>query len=75
MIPYDLEFPINCVEEDDEKDCEPPEELPRLLDQEKKEIQAHQEPVKVINLGTEEARREVKIGASLEKNVQKELVK
>lgn len=74
MIPYDLEFPINCTEEDDEEDCELLEELSRLLEKEKKEIKIHQESVKVINLGTEEARKEVKIGESLEKNAQKELV-
>lgn len=34
IIPYNLEFPINQAEEGDEDDCEPPEELARLLKQE-----------------------------------------
>ncbi|MCI88443.1 hypothetical protein A2U01_0109730, partial [Trifolium medium] len=39
------EFPINQAEEGDEDDCELPEGLTRLLEQEEKEIQPHQEPV------------------------------
>jgi len=38
-------------------------------------IQPHQEPVDVINLGTEEDREEVKVGTALKKNVKEELVK
>jgi ribonuclease HI len=38
-------------------------------------IQPHQEPVDVINLGTEEDRKEVKVGTALKKNVKEELVK
>ena len=38
-------------------------------------IQPHQEPVDVINLGTEEDRKEVKIGAALGQGVKDELVK
>ncbi|MCI60392.1 gag-pol polyprotein, partial [Trifolium medium] len=61
-----FEFPINQADEDGESDHELPEELARLLEQESKEIQPNQEPVEVINLGTEDDVREVKIGASLE---------
>ena len=43
-----------------------PEELARLLQQEERAIQPHEEPVETMNLGTEEDRKEVKIGANLE---------
>lgn len=46
-------FPINQAEDDDEEDCELPVELARLIEHEK-EIQPHQEPIEVINLGFEE---------------------
>ena len=62
------------MEECDEDDCELLEELARLLKQEDKEIQCHQEPVDVINLGTEENKKEVKVGASLKDEVKKRLI-
>lgn len=62
------------MEEGDEDDCELPEELARLLKQEVKEIQPHQELVDVINMGTEENKKEVKIGASLKIEIKKRLV-
>lgn len=68
-------LPINQVEDDDKEDCELSVELARLLKHEKKEIQPHQEPIEVVKLGIEEATKEVKIGASLEKHVHTELVK
>lgn len=45
------------------------------INQAEKMIQPHQEPVDVINLGTEKDWKEVKVGASLEQSVKKELVK
>jgi len=45
-----------------------------LLEQESKEIQPSQEPVEVINLGTEHDKREVKIGSSLKAEVREKLV-
>ncbi|PNX89745.1 gag/pol polyprotein, partial [Trifolium pratense] len=74
MIPVDFEFPINQAEEGDEDDCELPEGLDRLLEQEEKEIQPHQEPIEVINLGTDEDKKEIKIGASLREGVKRRLV-
>lgn len=74
IIPYNFEFPINQAIEGDEDDCELPEELARLLKQEDKEIWPHQEPVNVINMGTEENRKEVKVGASLNDEIKKRLV-
>ncbi|MCI37436.1 hypothetical protein A2U01_0058660, partial [Trifolium medium] len=67
-------FPINQAEEGDENDCELPEGICRLLEQEEKEIQPHQEPIEVINLGTDEDKKEIKIGASLQEDVKSSLV-
>ena len=66
MTHFDFENPIFQAEEEGDKDCELPEELARLLKQEERVIQPHQESTEVINLGTEDAKREIKIGAALE---------
>ena len=71
---YDFDKPIYQTEEETEEDCELPEELARMLRQEEKVIQPHQEALEVINLGTEDARKEVKIGAALEVGVKQKLV-
>ena len=47
-ILHNLELPINQAEEDCESNCELPDELARLLEQESKEIQPSQEHVEVI---------------------------
>lgn len=52
MIPYDFDNLIYHTDEDCEEDCELPEELARLLRQESKVIQPHQQSIEVINLGT-----------------------
>jgi len=74
MARFDFENPIFQAEEEGDEDCELPEELARLLKQEERVIQPHQESVEVINLGTEDAKREIKIGAALEDNVKKGLI-
>ena len=51
-----------------------PGELARLLQQEERTIQPHEEPVEVVNLGTDEDKKEVKIGAGLEDSVKKRLI-
>ena len=66
---YDFENPINLAEDEGEDDCEVPGELARLLLQEERAIQPHEEPVETVNLGTETDRKEVKIGANLELSV------
>ena len=48
---------IYQAEEEGEEDCEVPEELARLLQQEERTIQPHEELVDTINLGTEEDKR------------------
>ena len=70
---YDFENPINLAEDEGEDDCEVPGEFARLLLQEERAIQPHEEPVETINLGTETDRKEVKIGANLELSVKQRL--
>lgn len=69
------DFIINQAKECNEEDCEVLAELARLIEHEEKEIQPHKKLIKVINLGSDEVRREVKIGAFLVEHVQSELIK
>ena len=71
----DFENTINQVEDEGEDDCEVSGELARLLQQEERVIQPHEESVETVNLGTEEDKKEVKIGANLEYNVKKRLIR
>ena len=71
---YDFEHPINQAKDEGREDYEIPRELARLLMQEEKAIKPHKEPFEVINLGTEEAKKEVKISANLEESVKGRLV-
>ena len=48
--------------------------MARLLRQEDKVIQPHEEQVEVVNIGTEEQKREVRIGAALEESVKQRLI-
>jgi hypothetical protein len=74
MAQYDFDNPIYQAEEESEEDCELPKELARLLKQEERVIQPHQEELEVINLGTEDAKKEIKIGAALEEKVKRGLI-
>ena len=69
MVFCDSENLIYQAEHEGEEDYEVPGELARLLQQEDKTIQSHEEPVDTINLGTKEDKREVKVGANLEPSV------
>ena len=71
---YDFENPIYQVKDKGEEDCEVPGELVRLLVQEGKDIQPHEDPFEVVNLGTEADRKEVKIGANLGDSVKNRLI-
>ena len=51
---YDFEKPIYQAEDEGEKDCEIPGEHARLLMQEERAIQPHEDSVEVVNLGTKE---------------------
>lgn len=75
MVPYDFDNPINHADKDCEEDCELPEELARLLKQESKVIQPHEELVEVVNLGTKEEAKEVRIGTFQQEDVKEKLVK
>ena len=71
---YDFENPINLAEDEGEDDCEVPVELARLLLQEERAIQPHEDPVETVNLGTETDKKEVKIGENLELSVKQRLI-
>ena len=65
---------VNHAEYEVDEDCEVPGELARLLQQEERVILPHEEFLETINLGTEEDRKEVKGGASLEPSVKELLI-
>ena len=51
-----------------------PLEMRRLSDQENKQILPHQEEIKVINLGNNEEKKEVKVGTTLWAETKKEII-
>ncbi|XP_050889075.1 uncharacterized protein LOC127094261 [Lathyrus oleraceus] len=63
MPSCNFEFPVYKAEEEEEENI--PDEISRLLKNEEKTIQPFKEPMEVINLGSEEDRKEVKVGALL----------
>src|ERR1043165_9678068 len=71
---YDFDNPIYQAEDESEEDCEVPGELVRLLQQEDRVIQPHEEQVEVVDLGPDEDRKEIKIGADLENSVKERLI-
>ncbi|XP_050875985.1 uncharacterized protein LOC127079647 [Lathyrus oleraceus] len=71
---YGFDCPIYQDEDEVGEDCELPEQLAKLLRQEEKVIQPHQEDVEVINMGTEEDKREVRVGAALQDTVKIRLI-
>ena len=71
---YDFECPINQAEDEGGGDCDILGELARLLLQEEKDIQPHEELVEVINLGTESDKKEIRIDSNLESSVKIRLV-
>ena len=70
----DSEDLIYQAEYEGEEDCEVPGELARLLQQEEREIQPPEELLDTINLGTEEDKKEIKVGANLEPSVKERLI-
>ena len=48
-VGYDFENPINLAEDEGEDDCKVPGELARLLHQEERAIQPHEEPPNLVN--------------------------
>jgi len=72
MISPNFEFPVYKAE--DEENEEIPDEISRLLEQERGNIKPYGEALEVINLGTEEDKKEIKIGASLDPTVKKQVI-
>ena len=70
----DSEDLANHVEYEGDEECEVRGELDRLLQQEERAILPHEELLETINLGTEEDKQEVKVGANLEPNIKHRLV-
>ncbi|KAE8708450.1 high mobility group B protein 6-like [Hibiscus syriacus] len=63
----DFEKPI-CQGEiedcDDDEGCELPSELLKMVENEDKQILPHKESIEILNLGTDEDKREIKIGTT-----------
>ena len=51
-----------------------PSDLKRLVEAEERQILPHQETTENVNLGTEDVKREVKIGTSLSESTREELI-
>ena len=73
-LDVDFEQLVNQVEEEEDEDWGFPPNLRRIVEQEEREIKPHQEEIEVVNLGTSEEKKEVKIGTCVSANVRDELV-
>ena len=72
MLPPNFEVPVyEAMVEGDE---EIPDEIRRMLEREGKAIQPHQEEIEIVNLGTEEDKKEIKIGALLDATVKERVI-
>ena len=60
--------------EEDMEDDDLPLDLLRLVEQDERQILLHQEITEAVNLGTEEEKKEVKIGTTLSLTTRKELI-
>ncbi|KAI5416761.1 hypothetical protein KIW84_041688 [Lathyrus oleraceus] len=67
-----FDFSVFKAEEDDVEEI--PDEITRLLEHEEKIIQPHLENLEIVNLGSEDCIREVKIWELLEESVKKGLI-
>src|SRR3954452_19184426 len=65
-------FPV--FEAEEEEDEEISKEISRLLQQKEEAIQPYNEPLEIINLGSDGNRKEVKIGASLSSEIRESLI-
>ena len=72
MISPNFEFPVYEAEEEESEEI--PDEISWLLEQERRNIQPYGETLEVINLGTKEDKKEIKIGASLDPTVKKRII-
>lgn len=72
MPSCNFEFPVYEAEEEEEENI--PDGISRLLENEEKTIQPFKEPMKVINLGSEEDRKEFKVEALLAPKVKESMI-
>jgi len=72
MISPNIEFPVYKAEEEENEEI--PDEISRLLEQERRNIHPYGEALEMINLGTKEDKKEIKIGASLDPAVKKQII-
>ena len=73
-LDVDFEQPVNQAEEEEDEDWGFPPDLRRIMEWEEREIKLHQKETEVVNLGTSEEKKEVKIGTCVSANVRDELV-
>ena len=73
-LDVDFEQPVNQAEEEEGEDWGFPSDLRRIVEREERDIKLHQEEIEVVNLGTSEEKKEVKIGTCVSTNVRDELV-
>ena len=68
----DCEFPIFEAEEEEIEEI--PDEISRLLKREERIIQPHEETIEIVNLGSEDVRKEIRIGSLLALSVKESLI-
>ncbi|XP_057453231.1 uncharacterized protein LOC130745105 [Lotus japonicus] len=73
-LSHDFDRPVNQADEVEEDEWEPSPDLLRLVDEEDRKIEPHEEPMEVINLGSEENKKEVKIGTCIKGDARGKLV-
>ena len=74
---FDFKRVVYAGEPDNKEDMEGddlPLDLLRLVEQDERQILPHQEITEALNLGTEEEKKEVKIGTTLSPTTRKELI-
>jgi hypothetical protein len=72
MLPPKFEVPVyEAIVEGDEEILD---EIRWMLERERKAIQPHQEEIEIVNLGTEEDKKEIKIGALLDTTVKGRII-
>ena len=67
-----FEFPIFEAEKEEIEEI--PDEISRLLKQEERIIQPHEETIEIVNLGSEDIRKEVRIGSLLALSTKESLI-
>ena len=70
----DYEQLINQAKEREDEDWGLPSDLKRMVEQEEREVKPHQEETKVVNLGVDGERREVKVSTCMSVYIRDELL-